>query len=59
MIVAIGIVPNTEEIGLEALGIATERGHIKVDGFGRTNVEGIYAIGDVHRRALARAQGEP
>jgi dihydrolipoamide dehydrogenase len=47
VIVAIGIVPNTEEIGLEALGIATERGHIKVDGFGRTNVEGVYAIGDV------------
>ncbi|MEE2916756.1 MAG: FAD-dependent oxidoreductase, partial [Pseudomonadota bacterium] len=47
VIVAIGIVPNTEEIGLEKLGIATDRGHIKVDGFGRTNVEGIYAIGDV------------
>jgi len=47
VIVAIGIVPNTENIGLEALGIETERGHIKVDGFGRTNVEGIYAIGDV------------
>ncbi len=47
VIVAIGIVPNTEEIGLEKLGVATERGHIKVDGFGRTNVEGIYAIGDV------------
>lgn len=46
-IVAIGIVPNTENIGLEALGVATERGHIKVDGYGRTNVEGIYAIGDV------------
>ena len=46
-IVAIGIVPNTEEIGLEALGVETERGHIKVDGFGRTNVEGVYAIGDV------------
>ena len=46
-IVAIGIVPNTEEIGLEALGVETERGHIKVDGFGRTNVEGLYAIGDV------------
>jgi dihydrolipoamide dehydrogenase len=46
-IVAIGIVPNTENIGLEALGVETERGHIKVDGFGRTNVEGIYAIGDV------------
>ena len=47
VIVAIGIAPNTEEIGLESLGVQTERGHIKVDGFGRTNVEGIYAIGDV------------
>ncbi|SEN34399.1 dihydrolipoamide dehydrogenase [Sphingomonas gellani] len=47
VIVAIGIVPNTENIGLEALGVETERGQIKVDGFGRTNVEGIYAIGDV------------
>jgi dihydrolipoamide dehydrogenase len=46
-IVAIGIVPNTEEIGLEALGVKQERGHIVVDGYGRTNVEGIYAIGDV------------
>jgi dihydrolipoamide dehydrogenase len=46
-IVAIGIVPNTEDIGLEALGVKTDRGHIVVDGYGRTNVEGIYAIGDV------------
>jgi dihydrolipoamide dehydrogenase len=46
-IVAIGIIPNTENLGLEALGVATERGQITVDGFGRTNVEGIYAIGDV------------
>jgi dihydrolipoamide dehydrogenase len=46
-IVAIGIVPNTEGIGLEGLGVKTERGHIVVDGYGRTNVEGIYAIGDV------------
>ncbi|MFL6843589.1 MAG: dihydrolipoyl dehydrogenase [Allosphingosinicella sp.] len=46
-IVAIGIVPNTEEIGLEALGVKTDRGHIVVDGYGRTNVEGVYAIGDV------------
>ncbi|HEX9964973.1 MAG TPA: dihydrolipoyl dehydrogenase [Allosphingosinicella sp.] len=46
-IVAIGIVPNTEAIGLEALGVKTERGHIAVDGFGRTSVEGVYAIGDV------------
>jgi dihydrolipoamide dehydrogenase len=47
VIVAIGIVPNTENIGLEALGVKTNRGHIETDGFGRTNVEGIYAIGDV------------
>jgi dihydrolipoamide dehydrogenase len=46
-IIAIGIVPNTENIGLEALGIKTNRGHIDTDGYGRTNVEGIYAIGDV------------
>jgi dihydrolipoamide dehydrogenase len=46
-IVAIGIVPNTENIGLEKLGVKTERGHIVTDGYGRTNVEGIYAIGDV------------
>ncbi|WP_010216238.1 dihydrolipoyl dehydrogenase [Sphingomonas sp. PAMC 26621] len=47
VIVAIGIVPNTENIGIDTLGIETERGHIKVDGYARTNVEGIYAIGDV------------
>jgi dihydrolipoamide dehydrogenase len=46
-IVAIGIVPNTENIGLEELGVTTERGHIVTDGYGRTNVEGVYAIGDV------------
>ena len=46
-IVAIGIVPNTENIGLEKLGIETDRGHIKTDGYGRTNVDGIWAIGDV------------
>jgi dihydrolipoamide dehydrogenase len=46
-IVAIGIVPNTEGLGLEALGIETKRGHIVTDGYGRTGVEGIYAIGDV------------
>ncbi|WP_438725697.1 dihydrolipoyl dehydrogenase [Parasphingorhabdus sp. DH2-15] len=46
-IIAIGIVPNTNDIGLEELGIETDRGHIKVDGYGRTNVPGIRAIGDV------------
>ncbi|MBT2188855.1 dihydrolipoyl dehydrogenase [Sphingobium nicotianae] len=47
VIVAIGIVPNTENIGLEALGVATERGHIKTDGYCATNVPGLWAIGDV------------
>jgi len=46
-VVAIGIVPNTENIGLEELGVKTERGHIVTDGYGRTGVEGVYAIGDV------------
>ena len=44
---AAGVAPNSENIGLEALGIATEKGMIKVDEFYRTNVAGIYAIGDV------------
>ncbi len=47
VIVAVGIVPNTENIGLEALGVKTDRGHIVTDGACRTNVAGIYAIGDV------------
>jgi dihydrolipoamide dehydrogenase len=47
-IVAIGIVPNVENIGLEDVGVEPDkRFHIKVDGFGRTNVPGIFAIGDV------------
>lgn len=44
---AAGVTPNIENLGLEALGIATDRGLIKVDEFYRTNVAGIYAIGDV------------
>ncbi len=43
---AAGVTPNTENIGLEALGIKTDRGLIQVDEFYRTNVAGIYAIGD-------------
>jgi dihydrolipoamide dehydrogenase len=46
-IVAVGIVPNTEGIGLEALGVKTTRGHIDTDGACRTSVPGIWAIGDV------------
>ncbi len=51
---AAGVTPNTENIGLEELGIATDRGFIKVDDYYRTNVPGIYAIGDVlNTQALA------
>ena len=47
MISAVGVVGNIERIGLDKLGVTIERGVIKIDGFGRTNVPGIYAIGDV------------
>ncbi len=47
VILAIGIAPNSENIGLEALGVKTERGHILTDAYGRTNVPGLWAIGDV------------
>lgn len=51
---AVGITPNLENIGIEELGIELENGKIKVDEFYKTNVEGIYAIGDiVHGQALA------
>ncbi len=43
---AVGVTPNTENIGLEDVGIKTEKGFVKVDEFYRTNVEGYYAIGD-------------
>jgi dihydrolipoamide dehydrogenase len=47
MIVAIGIVPNVETIGLDELNIEPDdRFHIKVDDYGRTNVPGVWAIGD-------------
>lgn len=44
---AAGISPNTENIGLEDLGIKVDKGLVQVDEFYRTNVEGIYAIGDI------------
>ena len=47
MISAVGVVGNVEGLGLEALGVKVERGTIVTDGFGRTNVAGVYAIGDV------------
>ncbi len=51
---AVGIIPNLENIGIEDLGIELENGKVKVDDYYRTNVEGVYAIGDiVHGPALA------
>jgi dihydrolipoamide dehydrogenase len=46
-LVAIGVQGNIENIGLEKIGVTTEKGWIKVDGFGKTNVPGVYAIGDI------------
>ena len=47
VISAVGVVGNIENLGLEKLGVKTDRGIIAVDQFNRTNVPGIYAIGDV------------
>ncbi|HTI02703.1 MAG TPA: dihydrolipoyl dehydrogenase [Acidisoma sp.] len=47
VISAVGIVGNVENLGLEEAGVKVERTHVVVDGFGRTGVEGIYAIGDL------------
>lgn len=44
---AVGVVPNTENLGLEGLGIELNRGKVPVDEFYRTKVEGLYAIGDI------------
>ncbi len=60
-LVAIGFKPNSEDLGLEALGVKTERGYIAVDDRLQTNVPGIYAIGDVTGKKglahVASAQG--
>ncbi len=47
VILAIGIVGNVEGLGLEDLGVKVDRTHVVVDGFGRTGVKGLYAIGDL------------
>jgi dihydrolipoamide dehydrogenase len=47
VISAVGVVGNVENLGLDRLGVKVERGTIVTDGLGRTNVSGIYAIGDV------------
>ncbi len=51
---AVGVATNLEGIGLEALGVSTDKGKVLVDDFYQTSVPGIYAIGDiVHGPALA------
>jgi dihydrolipoamide dehydrogenase len=51
---AVGISTNIEGIGLEEVGVKTDRGKVVVDDFYRTNVEGVYAIGDIVKgQALA------
>jgi len=51
---AVGVTPNIEHIGLEQVGIKTEKGKIVVDDFYKTNIDGYYAIGDcVPGQALA------
>jgi dihydrolipoamide dehydrogenase len=47
VISAVGVTGNVENLGLEKLGVKIDRGTIAIDGYGRTNVPGLYAIGDV------------
>lgn len=47
VISAVGVIGNIENLGIEKLGVKTDRGTIVIDGLCRTNVQGIYAIGDV------------
>jgi dihydrolipoamide dehydrogenase len=47
LISAVGVVCNVEGLGLETVGVKIERGVVVTDGLGRTNVPGVYAIGDV------------
>jgi len=56
---AVGIIANLENIGLEELGIKTEKGKVSVDAFGQTSIPGIYAIGDcTPGQALAHVAGK-
>lgn len=47
LISAVGVQGNIENLGLETLGVKTDRGCVVIDGYGKTNVPGLYAIGDV------------
>ncbi len=51
---AVGITPNIENLGLEDVGVKTDKGRVLVDDFYKTNIEGVYAIGDIVKgQALA------
>jgi dihydrolipoamide dehydrogenase len=58
VLVAIGRRPYTEGLGLEEVGVAMERGRVVIDEHFRTNVPGIYAIGDVVRGAMLAHKAE-
>ena len=58
VLVAIGRRPYTEGLGLEAAGVALERGKIVIDGHFRSNVAGIYALGDVVRGPMLAHKAE-
>jgi dihydrolipoamide dehydrogenase len=58
VISAVGVVGNIENLGLEKLGVKTERGAISVDPLNRTNVPGIYAIGDAAGAPLLAHKAE-
>ena len=56
---AVGVVANIENIGLEELGVKTDKGKITVDPYGQTNIPGLYAIGDcTPGQALAHVAGK-
>jgi dihydrolipoamide dehydrogenase len=61
VLIATGIKPNSEDLGLEGLGVVTEKGFIQVDDSMRTSLSGVYAIGDVTGKLplahVASAQG--
>jgi dihydrolipoamide dehydrogenase len=44
---AVGVQPNTQNIGLEEVGVKTDRGFVLVDGYYKTNIDGVFAIGDI------------
>ena len=58
VISAVGVTGNIENLGLEKLGVKTERGVVVVDKYNKTNVPGIYAIGDVAGPPMLAHKGE-